>query len=52
MKFIKIAIAYIVLFPIIGISLESFGLEHPAWFAYYGAVFALIYNFAEQESSK
>ena len=41
-KTLKILFAYLILFPFIGVSLEWLGLESVAYFAFYGAVFALI----------
>jgi hypothetical protein len=33
-------IAWVIVFPIIGIALEKLGLDSHAYFAFYGAVFA------------
>lgn len=52
MKLILIIITWVVLFPLIGGLLERLGLDHNAYFAYYGAVFALCYRFIEQEQVK
>ncbi len=41
LKTLKLAFAYLTLFPAIGMSLEWLGLESVAYFAFYGAVFAL-----------
>ena len=44
-KLLKSALAYLTLFPAIGMSLEWLGLESVAYFAFYGAVFALTTNY-------
>ena len=42
MSLIKTFIAYVILFPLIGALLEYVGVEHIAYFAAYGAVFAML----------
>ena len=32
-----------VAFPLCGIALQEFGLEHPAYFAFYGVMYSAIY---------
>ena len=41
LKLLKTALAYLTLFPAIGMSLEWLGLESNAYFAFYGVIFAL-----------
>jgi len=40
-KILKTSLAYLTLFPAIGMSLEWLGLESVAYFAFYGVLFAL-----------
>lgn len=44
MKLIFILLAWVIVFPLLGLTLESLGLESNAYFAFYGAVFALCFN--------
>lgn len=44
MKLIFTILAWVIVFPLIGLTLESLGLESNAYFAFYGAVFALLFN--------
>jgi len=39
---IRLIIVWVVMFPAIGVLLQKLGLEHPVYFACYGAMFALI----------
>ena len=43
---------WVFIFPLIGVLLERLGLESNAYFAFYGAVFALIYSAAINKDSK